>query len=251
MCTVTIVPLIDPHGGRAGFRLAINRDESRMRPPALPPVVRRVGTHQAIFPLDPAGGGTWVAVNDAGLAFTLLNRNPADMRGVTFPGRHSRGTIIPGLLDAADFTAVQPRIERLKPDDFAPFRLLVCDDNNCVEAVSDTGGLRLQTHALDRPLMFTSSGMGDALVEPPRRAMFNDWFADDPVSWPTRQDAFHRHQWPDRPELSVCMSRDDARSVSLTVIEVVREGVSLTYHGSPPNEPAEDVVRSLPRGAGV
>ena len=251
MCTVTLVPLIAPHGDRAGFRLATNRDESRQRPAALPPEARVFGPRHALLPRDPTGGGTWVAVNDAGLAFTLLNRNPGDMRGVTFPNRLSRGTIIPALLDAADLAAVRSRLGTLTPDRYAPFRLIACDGLACLEALGEADTLTLQAHALDRPLMFTSSGLGDALVEPPRRALFDGWFSQDPHEWPAQQDAFHRHRWPDRPELSVCMSRDDARSVSLTAVAVTAVRVSLTYHGAPPDEPCDDIALSLPRGGGA
>jgi len=111
--------------------------------------------------------------------------------------------------------------------------------------------LTLRDQPLDRPVMFTSSGLGDARVEGPRRELFHDWFGDDPAQWPAQQDAFHRHRWPDRPELSVCMSREDARSVSLTVVEVTAAGVSLTYHGAPPDEPGPDVTRRLARAADV
>src|SRR5262249_11399645 len=67
MCTVTVVPT------PGAVRLACNRDEQRTRPPALPPQVRRFGRRWAAFPVDPVGGGTWVAVNDTGLAMTVLN----------------------------------------------------------------------------------------------------------------------------------------------------------------------------------
>ena len=44
-----------------------------------------------------------------------------------------------------------------------------------------------------------------------------------------RQQAFHAHRWPDRPEVSVLMTRRDARTVSRTAIEVTEARVSLRY----------------------
>jgi hypothetical protein len=67
MCTVSVVP----HVG--GIRLLCNRDERRTRPAALPPAIHLVRGTTALFPVDPEGGGTWIGVNDAGLAVTLLN----------------------------------------------------------------------------------------------------------------------------------------------------------------------------------
>ncbi|NBC10693.1 MAG: hypothetical protein GVY24_03030 [Planctomycetes bacterium] len=249
MCTVTIVPLIDPHGGRTGFRIASNRDESRRRPPAHPPQSRAFGLRRAILPIDPTGGGTWIAVNDAGLAMTLLNRNPGDMRGRAFPDRPSRGTIIPDLLGVETLASARARVEAIAPDRYAPFRLVASDGERWFEAVSEAQRVTLRDQPLDRPVMFTSSGLGDAVVEGPRRELFEGWFGDDAGAWPAQQETFHRHRWEDRPALSVCMSRDDARSVSLTVVTVTAGGVSLTYHGAPPDESAEDVTHRLPRAA--
>jgi hypothetical protein len=84
--------------------------------------------------------------------------------------------------------------------------------------------------ALEGPLMFTSSGLGDHLVEPPRRELFERSFEDlDGADVATVQDAFHRHRWPDRPELSVCTSRHDAQTVSHTVVELLPDDVRMTY----------------------
>src|SRR5262249_13957501 len=75
MCTVSIVALNEP--GNRRLRLACNRDELRSRPAALPPLVRNCDERQAIMPIDPVSDGTWIAVNDAGIAATLLNVNLA------------------------------------------------------------------------------------------------------------------------------------------------------------------------------
>ena len=84
MCTVTIITVDSaaqcaPDSGSAargkGIRLACNRDELRTRPAALPPIIRTFGNRKAIMPVDPISNGTWIAVNDAGIAATLLNVN--------------------------------------------------------------------------------------------------------------------------------------------------------------------------------
>lgn len=83
MCTVSIIPVDDSEAARV--RLACNRDESRLRPPALPPQTRRFGRHLAILPVDPVSGGTWVAANEQGLVMTLMNEHvpgPARPRGL-------------------------------------------------------------------------------------------------------------------------------------------------------------------------
>ena len=92
MCTVTLLPYDD------GFRLACNRDERRDRLPALPPTSHACGNRTATFPVDPAGGGTWIGVNDAGLVATLLNQTRfGDARPIT---AQSRGLIVPLVMAA-------------------------------------------------------------------------------------------------------------------------------------------------------
>ncbi len=274
MCTVTLVPRVG-HGGnggpggnalafrgidrgefrgefRGGVRMLCNRDESRARAAALPPTVRSFGERLAILPIDAGTGGTWVAVNDAGLAFTVLNRNPQDMRGIHFPGRHSRGTIIPALLDAQTLAEAEGRVRLLDAAAYPPFRLVVCDGVTIVVAVGEADALRVERLPLLGPTMFTSSGLGDALVEPSRRALFAAWFDGDAAHWESKQDAFHRHPGdPGGGELAVCMARDDARTVSLTAVEVTADTVALTYHGAPPSEPTAEVALSLPRVRGA
>src|SRR5437762_13943150 len=68
VCTVSI---ISP--GDGVLRLACNRDELWSRPDALPPRLMHFGQRQAALPIDPQSGGTWMAVNDAGLTCAILN----------------------------------------------------------------------------------------------------------------------------------------------------------------------------------
>ena len=268
MCTVTILPR------PGGLRLLTNRDESRRRSEAKPPHIRGVQRGEkkmiatrAMYPTDADAGGTWVAVNTAGVVFTLLNRNlpaptptpppPVDP-SATAPtptdqppapsGRRSRGEIIPALLDCESADAAIERLPAFHPRDFSAFRMVVADEKSIVVVRTDTLSMAHERCPLStKPSMFTSSGLGDHLVDPPRRALFNSWFTGDSASWPERQDAFHRHRWEDRPELSVCMSRSDARTVSLTAVEVEPGGVGMLYHAGPPCEPAEDTLLELPR----
>src|SRR5712691_10277431 len=89
MCTISFVPTA------RGFRLAMNRDEKRARVAALPPAVVRLGDHRAIMPREPAGG-TWLAVDDAGLCRALINWHTIEREP---PAKIvSRGQIIPRLI---------------------------------------------------------------------------------------------------------------------------------------------------------
>ena len=54
---------------------------------------------------------------------------------------------------------------------------------------------------------------------------------------PPVQDAYHRHVWPDRRHESVCMYREDARTVSMTVVERLTDAVAMTYYPESPEPP--------------
>jgi hypothetical protein len=244
MCTVTVVPARDT------IRLACNRDELRSRPAALPPRIQQFGQHRAVLPVDPTAGGTWVAVNDAGLALALLNVNAKKLPFAMPTAPQSRGKIIPALLQADTPLSAAFSALRLDPAQYAPFRLLLVNSREGVELRSDGTRIRLVWRlGLTRPQLFTSSGLGDQAVEAPRRQLFSEFFGrpGDPLA---QQDAFHRHRWPDRPHLSVCMERQDARTVSHTVVCLGQDRVTLTYHPDAPDRPAEAVALTLPIAVG-
>lgn len=246
MCTVTIVPLVAGAAGAAGsrkFRLACNRDESVTRPAAKIPRAMKLGERTALMPVDPVSGGTWIAVNDAGLAMTLLNATPSP--GGPAGSRRSRpllsrGLIIPGLLACASLAqAVRQAIESIDPASHAPFRLVITDGMQLADLISNTRRLQVGRGPLGgRPRLFTSSGLGDLVVRGPRARLFSTMFraklhsGEDPAQI---QDAFHRHSWPDLTHLSVCMRRPRARTVSHTVIEADGADADIIYYGAAPD----------------
>jgi hypothetical protein len=215
--------------------MAANRDESPLRPAALPPTVVSVGKRQAIMPVDPQSGGTWIAATDAGLTFTLLNAYPSPHDRNAPPPRVSRGGIIPALCEATTLDEAFERTQSLKADDYAGFRLVLADRERCGD-VYCTGGScrRTAPKIIETPLLFTSSGLGDSVVDSPRRALFEECLTEGP-DLHLRQDAFHRHSWPERRHLSVCMSRPEARTVSLTIVELGVNEVRMDYFDDVPN----------------
>lgn len=216
----------------------------------------------AILPIDEISNGTWIAVNDAGLTLTLLNvyqplervespAAPIRMSTVADPAGatpRSRGTIIPALLHLGSVAAIAEKIGSvLNPAHFPPFRLIAVDAQSVIDARGDGNGLHVRVvprHT--EPLLFTSSGLGDHIVEGPRRALFAEYFQDG-RNWPAQQEAYHRHSWPDRRDISVCMRREKARTVSYTVVEVTPGKVTMHYHPEAPDTAATMSSFTLPR----
>lgn len=241
MCTLTVIPWNargseSPTSNSCGVRLLCNRDESRLRPTALPPQMRTVGDRRACMPIDPVSDGTWIGASDAGLIAVLMNvylpgwqaTLQAIATGAISP-KLSRGRIIPHVLQAGSLDEAERLAGALDHAQFEPFRLLLLDRQQIVELVWSQNTITMKSaEAVRRPLFFTSSGLGDDIVARPRRALFDEWFVD-PRHWPDRQDAFHHHVWPGNERASVWMTRPEAMTVSCTQVELDRTAVQMTY----------------------
>ena len=245
MCTVSIIPLrFAAQLGQEpihGFRLVTNRDENRLRAAAAPPRWLDVGeggrlgpespVGRLLCPTDAAAGGTWVGVTDRGLALCLLNGNPRPYP-VLPPAERlmSRGAIVPMLSGEPDAAAVAAAVGRLDLERFAPFALLAVDLPEGGVTPRPPRVMRVQWDRRELSLMeypgvpvcAVSSGLGDERVMP-RLGLFERLIGpgEGAGARAEAQDRFHRHVWRDRPEISVLMSRSDARTVSITTVEVV------------------------------
>jgi hypothetical protein len=212
MCTVTIVPLDD------GYRLMCNRDEQHSRPAALPPRRLSAGGHEATMPIDPQGGGSWIAVADGGVAVAMLNRMPrrAPAADQTF---RSRGEIVASLAWVRGLAQITAALERIDPAAYRAFQLVAVAGRELVAATSDGADIDIVTRELQKPVIFTSSSLGDSSAERMRAPLFQAMVvhADDQLAG---QRAFHAHRWPRCGAFSVAMCRDDARTVSRSTIDV-------------------------------
>ncbi len=232
MCTLSIVPG-GPNGPAADrqtlvARLVFNRDELRSRPAGLPPGIVRTAGRLVIQPIDVPTGGTWIAATDQRLVFALLNRYDPGVDAVRlWPA--SRGHVIGRLVGARSLQEVGALADSIGDLACGPFRL-VCHDGRTVLEFANVNPriVVCDERPLDRPMLFTSSGLGDDLVHRPRLELFGQLIAGsrDPLAG---QSAFHRHAWPDDSARSVCMRRADARTVSISTVDLLSDGVRIMY----------------------
>jgi hypothetical protein len=226
MCTMTIV------SHERGTRVVFNRDEQRTRPDGLAPRLQRSGSGILCYPIDPRGGGTWIGVNDTGVMAALLNRSGTYRTGTD--AVLSRGAVVPAVLRARAISEAVRVARAWLPLALAPFRIVVCQERDVYWADGGGGTAGPIGHSfLDRPVLFTSSSLGDEKVFRPRKGLFEQLFARMPGQPLEAQRVFHRHQWPDHPEVSVLMHRADARTVSRTQVDVQTRPDTIRVHYEP------------------
>ncbi len=253
MCTVSVIPLFDGPGRPIGFRLVTSRDEQRTRQPALAPAWRPLGGEPgaptALYPQDPDAGGTWVGAGDSGFVACLLNRAPRNPLLAPAPEtRISRGLLTLATLRAGSITGAIEAAQSLDLERLLPFRIMLIesDPTGFRSAMLVWEGTTLDVRTSGAPLLCeASSGLGDHLVQE-RLALFAS-MVDASSPTPEAQDAFHQHRWEDRLQYSVLMERAEARTVSITTVDVVHEpavSVRMAYHPIPlkPAERVEPVV---------
>jgi hypothetical protein len=198
----------------------MSRDELRSRPEAERPAYRDTDRGRALWPRDPHGGGTWVAAADSGLTLALLNVNLGPHEPPN-PAPRTRGELIPRLIEEHSIAGVAGALREMPLDRYRPFRLVAISSEGVIDARWDRR-LLVETARRLEPACFVSSGLGDHFVEP-RLMLFESMVRG---VWPTPsvQDAFHRHVWPGHEDVSVMMSRKNARTTSVTTVDVAPEG---------------------------
>ncbi len=224
MCTLSFL------AGTDGFSLAMNRDEQRTRPLALPPTLHQCGQLSAWYPSEP-GGGTWIGINSRGLALALLNSYGHPQR----PGCVSRGHLIPRLLRLPDLSVVDQDLTASDLDRINPFRLLAWDPmvRQAREFSWNGQNLFRAGFAWQTAHWFSSAFDEPGVITARTAAAAEAVKATDvgTLGWARRLHASHA---PERGPYSICMHRPDAKTVSYTEITWHGGHVQIDYLGNSP-----------------
>lgn len=237
MCTVSWV-----HDD-SGYELFCNRDETRTRLDARNPSVQATGNLCYIAPADGNFGGTWIAVNQAGLTACLLN-GPA---GGTAPRRRSRGAVVQSLIGSRSVQEALQSAGDLDLEQFASFTLALIEPGGSSCLLEWTGRDRAVLVDTERRLPLASSSYEPEAVIRRRRDIFERIIGQSGGVRPDALRRFHTSHEPERSAHSVCMHRHDAETVSYTRIRVNRASVRMLYHPSAPCKQAPSVVVQLRR----
>ncbi len=223
MCSVTWLQHLN------GFELFCNRDERRTRKPALAPQVWDGGV-RFLAPVDGQAGGTWIGVNELGLAVCLLN-GPLTL--ASKEGGESRGLLVSSLLHKKDVASARRALRAADLDVFQAFRLLLFETGRPPAVLFwDGAGLRQETAAESRiPLVSSSRDLKKAFER--RRELLDRLVAEHGGMSPAALEAFHRSHEPEKGPWSPCMHRDDASTVSASRVVVTADRVEIHYAPGP------------------
>jgi hypothetical protein len=206
--------------------------------------VYATGDVRYIAPIDGNSGGTWIAVNQAGLTACLLN-GPAD--GAAPRGRMSRGSIVQSVIGSGSMREALQAADDLALEQFAPFTLAVIEPAGSSCLLEWNGRGRTVLDDTERRLPLTSSSYEPEAVIRVRREIFERIIEQSGGVSPDALRRFHTSHEPERSAHSVCMHRRDAATVSYTRVRVSRESVKMLYHPSAPCRQVKPVILQLCR----
>jgi hypothetical protein len=229
VCTLSWTPT------PGGYALAMNRDERRTRARGLPPQRVLVRDLPVLMPTDPEGGGTWAAVNARGLGLALLNRyeeSPSHDRGPFT----SRGRLIREMAGTESPDTLEADLRAMSLEPYRPFTLAVVGRGEAPR-VFDWDGRNVVASAVGEPgLVRASSGSDQLEAERARGELFRAAARGPGGLTPESLALLHRGHEPVRGPISICMHRNEAVTVSLSLITVDVNRISIFYVDGSPGE---------------
>ena len=228
MCTVSFI------ARQRGYLLAMNRDEQLTRAPGLPPKTFLVGDRKIICPSEP-GGGTWIALNDAGVTFALINWYSVTARVKKNPV--SRGEVVNAVSAQTPPAAAAEILARLPLKQINPFRLIGVfpATKEIFEWRWDLQRLVRKKHPW-RAQQFISSGFDEPTAQRIRSATFRRAWRQKSAGTRDWLQRLHRSHAPAPGPFAICMHRADAATVSCTEISVTASAARMVYHATAPCE---------------
>ena len=231
--------------GEKNTHVFFNRDEQKTRAIAKPPQVVSVNQIARLMPIDPVGGGSWLAVNEFGWVFALLNFYQGDLpKGKLI----SRGDIIRGVSELNCFSRIVEFFDDLTLIKYAPFSLVCFAPNRTpdnqmpphqhVNAQTATmlrwTGNELQIVAQQSPLFSSAVMFDDVVLSRTQQAKRYIGALNCESERINKHIALHCSHEPEASAQSICMHREDAHTVSFSHIEVACDSVLFNYtDGSP------------------
>lgn len=231
MCTVALVK----HDG--GYILGGNRDEQKKRKAGLPPRVNESRGTRYLAPVDATAGGTWIAVNEAGLSLAILNRYTGNAAQPNLSANPpSRGGIIPSLIHHTDLQAVQRQVnERFDATEFRPFALVAIGTDGKAIRWDWNGAELTANQPVMPPALWVSSGYDEQYVSKVRGKVFDDHLQSEQTHDAGWMKALLSSEKPEPGPLAISMEFMHVQTVSSTIVRFSRDGIVMLYNDGLPS----------------
>lgn len=253
--------------------VVFNRDESITRSTAHLPKHYTENGVQFIMPKDPDGDGSWIAANEFGFVIVLLN----DYQGQVKPPQSllSRGLLVRSLASCRNWQAIKQKVASWPLSQSQPFQLgviakqqqlfwhyngLSTDINPTVlpSALFSSGHpdvknivklrhnllQRNKVHNLAELLQLFKGHKPDLLDVAQMRQLNRKYPINDATDDEVKEDVVLNDG--KGSTYSICMHRDDARTQSLSSIELKSGVVEFTYWDGQPCQVDRPVTVLLP-----
>lgn len=167
MCILTFVPQKDNQ-----ICITHSRDESVLRPAAIPPSKYLIGNQHIRFPKDPQGGGTWFAQGQDWVLCLLNGAFEDHITKSTY--RASRGTIIKDFFQYKDLNDF---LCHFNANGLEPFTLVLFDIKNQKnhQLVWDEKVLNIQHFDAQKPHIWLSSTLYNNDLKKEKSKLFYDF----------------------------------------------------------------------------
>jgi len=222
MCTVTFLP-----GIGSQYILTTSRDEQLSRPVARGPELKKMNDYSLLYPVDPKGGGTWIACDDAGKTVCLFN-GAFKAHFPEYPYRHSRGLIVPDFFQYPDAESFSLHYNF---SNIEPFTLIIVEHHSLTEFKWDGEKTYLLDHEFSIPKIWSSVTLYTPEIIILRERWFRDWKSG--IVHPDQKDIleFHLNAGDGRKETDVQMERKalSLKTVSITSVMVSTNKAKMEY----------------------
>jgi len=197
------------------------------------------------MPVDGDAGGTWISVNDRGHALALLNRWDESPHDAGTP-LVSRGLLVRDLAGVSGSDEVRTSLTGASLSRYRPFTL-VSIAASAQPVLFEWNGADLSHGTAAQPgLIRTSSGSDQVGVERSRGELFREAAQAPGGLTPKILATLHKSHRPEKGALSICMHRDEAITVSSSLITVSQRFVLFRYVPGSPCETDQYAESSLP-----
>jgi hypothetical protein len=218
MCTISYLPLKNDH-----YILTSNRDESSLRPIALPVAEYEISGRKIYFPKDPRGGGTWIATSGDDATLCLMN---GGFEPHPFLPHHvyrkSRGLI---LLDYFQYEDVDDYAEQNDFSNMEPFTLVVLENKREKSPTRLTelrwDGEQLISTPMDgtKPHIWSSAQLYTPRIRNMRQQWFGEWLERNETFTQESILDFHRFAGDGHDNSDLIVDLGELKTISICSIE--------------------------------